>query len=733
MTDDTTGKPSLLDRYRQAAALAPDKLPGLMRNRRVDPVWTGAGDVFWYRRQGLDGEEFVLVDPATATRTVAPTRAALGVGEDEPAHVRPGVLEGPDGCGLRRRDHDLWLVESGGERPLTSDGEQDHAWGALPADTTMVVPFRRMGLDLPPMGTVHSPSGRRVLTVRVDERGMRTKRMTENVPPSGSARPLSHEWRVQLEDEGPPPPPECRVIDLDTGAVADLDTRDGLGSGLLAHGSSEVTWSADETRLYLLHNRPGTPRAALVEIDAVTGARRDVVVLDEGRLYEPNQFLYSLPLTRVLPDTGEAVVFSQRDGWGHLYRYDLATGECRNRVTAGEIVVRDLLHLDAERREVTFLAGTAEDGGNPYWRRVYRAGLDGGSQRLLTPEPADHDLVAPQPQFFHLVFGRGKPPVRSVSPSGRYFVDHLSTVSEAPVILLRDAEDGGRVVLELERTDVRPLLDAGYVVPRSFTVRADDGITDLWGVLSLPEHPHDPDRVPVVDDVYAGFQTTHAPHAFLGGSALSARQVHLSAYNALGFAAVMLDGRGTPGRHRDVRQWTFRRFHTTRGLEDHVTAITALAAEDPRLDLTRVGVVGHSYGGYNAARMMLLFPEFFRAGVSSAGVHDPRKMPYGRWDWHVGPDPDRASEEYLGLGTVQLADRLAGDLLIACGEIDENATVDHSYALAAALIRAGKRFDLKIWPGGDHYTASPYALMTFWDHFVRSLLGETPPRDYVPS
>ena len=724
--------PTLLERYQRASALAPEKLGALMRNRRVDPVWTGDGDAFCYRRQTAEGtEELVLVDPVAGTRTVGESLDALGITLPA-AKATPGVLTGPDGRGLRRKHSDLWLVDGESEKQLTFDGEPGFAWGELPSDSNMVVPFRRMGVDLPPLGTVHSPSGRRVITMRTDERGTPLKHMVENVPPSGAARPECHEWRVQLEEDGEPAPAECRILDLDTGDWAKVDASDGLGSQLMVNGSTEVTWSADETRLYLLHSRQGAARASLVEVDVLTGARRDAVVLDEGPLYEPNQFLYSLPLVRVLPESGEAILFSQRDGWGHLYLYDLETGDCKARITDGELVVRDLLHVDEERREVTYLAGSAVDGWNPYWRRVYRAGFDGGTQRLLTPEPLDHELLAPEPQFFHLVFGQGKPPVRSISPTGRFFVDHQSTVSDAPVIVLRDAEDSGRVVLELERTDISRLLDAGYRAPQAFCVKADDGVTDLWGVVSLPADPHDPERIPVVEDVYAGFQTTHAPHAFLGGSKMASRQVNLPSWNALGFAAVMVDGRGTPGRDRAFRQWTFQQGHTTRGLEDHATAIRALAEQHP-LDLTRAGVVGHSYGGYNSARLLLMIPDLYRAAISSAGVHDPRKMRYGMWDWHTGRDADKTSEEYLGLGNVQLADQLQGDLLIACGEIDENATVDHSLALAQALMKAGKRFDLKIWPGVNHYAIGPYAQMTFWDHFVRSLLGEEPPRDFAPA
>lgn len=727
--------PSLLERYEQAASLTPDRIAGLLRNRRVDPVWTGRGEEFWYARQTDDGVEHVLVDPETGSRRVAPSLADLGVAAPAAAD-RAGVLPGPDGRGLVRRGEDLWVVERDGtERPVTHDGETGFAWGALPANSNMVVPFRRMGLVLPPLGTVHSPSGRFVLTMRVDERGMRLRHMVEQVSPGGGARPECHEWPVLLEDEGDPAPAQWRILDLDgdgtVDGTVDLDRPEELTSGLMVNGSCEATWSADEQTLYLLQYRTGGSRLTICAVDVRTGRRTDALVVDEAPLYEPNQFLYSLPLVRVLPESAEALVFSQRDGWGHLYLYDLATGECRHRVTEGDLVVRDILALDTSRREVTFVAGGPT--GNPLLRHVYRAGLDGGSQHLLTPELADHDVAAPEPQFFELVFGQGKQPTSSLSPSGRFLVDHQSTVTEPPVIVLRDTWDAGapgRVVLELERTDVSRLVAAGYRAPEEFTVRVDG--VDLWGVLALPEHPHDPLSIPVVEHVYAGFQISHVPTSYVGGGKVGGAHGYLPGLTALGFAAVMVDGRGTPGRHRDLRQWTFGQFHTSRGLADHVAALTALQEQHPALDLRRVGVTGHSYGGYNTARMMLLFPDFYVAGVSSAGVHDPRKMPRGAWDWHLGATHPRTGADYDGLGNLHLAERLAGDLLLMVGEIDENATLDHTFALVQALMQAGKRFDLKVWPGLNHYQLTPYVQMATWDHFVRSLLGLAPPAAFVP-
>jgi pimeloyl-ACP methyl ester carboxylesterase len=710
-----------------------------MRNRTIVPEWTGERDVFWYRRQTDTDpvqEEFVLVDPAVGTRQVFATLEELHLPDVQPsaAAARPGLLASPDGKRvLFRRHHDLWCLEleSSTETRLTDDGEEAYAWGELPENSMMFVPFQRMGLVLPPVGTVFSPSGRFVVTVRADQRSMARRHMVENVPITGAARPECYEIRVQLDDEPAPPPGGLAILDLDTGARVSVDASDGLGAALMTNGASEVTWADDEARFFLLNHSMGAERAALVEVEVATGARRDVVVIDDEGLYEPNQFLYGLPLWRVLPASGEAVVFSQRDGWGHLYLYDLATGECRHQITDGELVVRDILRVDAQRREVVFVAGSGADGGNPYWRRVFAAGLDGGRQRLLTPERADHELVAPEPQFFNLVFGQGKPQASSVSPSGRFFVDHQSTVSEPPVIVLRDADADGAIVLELERTDVSRLEAAGYVVPEPFCVKADDGVTDLWGVISLPPDPVDPSSIPIVDHMYAGFQMTWAPSSYVGGKA--GAHATFPSYNELGFAAVILDGRGTPGRDRTFRQWTHKQGHTGRGLADHVTAIKALKDLHPALDIDRVGVIGHSFGGYNTARSMLLFPEFFKVGVSSAGLNDARKTTYGGWSWHLGADYDRTTEEYIGLGTLHLADQLAGQLLIACGEIDENATVDSSFALVQALIRAGKRFDLKIWPGLNHYQQGPYVLMTFWDHFVQHLLGEELPRAFTPA
>lgn len=692
-------------RYRDAHALVPERLPGLMRNRTVDPQWTGDGDRFWYRRE--DG--FVLVDPDTFTREAIPSPPVTDA-------RTPGTLTGPGGVELFLDGHDLWLRTSEGEHRLTKTGEPGYAWAAAPAHTRAMIPMAAQHVPLPPMMTSFSPSGRTVFTARLDEREVPVHPFVEQLP-ADRAKPRLRTVPYHHVDETPDAQHQLAIVDVGTGDTLTLDVSPDLTGSLAGVGADAVTWAEDESCVYLLAHTTGARTAALHRIDVLTGEISAVVSETAEPIYEPNTHLYSLPLIRVLPRSRQVVWFSQRDGWGHLYRYCLDTGECLNQITSGELVARDILRIDDH--EVLLVAGSAEDGGNPYWRRLYRAALDGSGMTLLTPEPADHELRAPTPSFFSALFGAAG--ASSISPSGRYFVDHMSTVADPPQILLRETESGA-VVGVLESTDISGLLAAGYTVPEQFRVG------DIWGSITVPANPVDPSSIPVIDLMYAGFQVVNQPSGFLAGGGNAAWSQMSAAYAALGFATVVLDGRGTPGRGREFRQWTHGQVDEPRGLDDHVATIRALAERYPALDLDRVGVTGHSYGGYNSVRSMLHFPEFFKVAVSSAGVHDALKLPYGSWDWHLGEQPHDPAA-LRALGNLHLADRLQGKLLLLCGDLDVNVTIDHTLALVQALIAADKRFDLKVWAGVDHYGGvTPYMRGVMWDYFVEHLLGGRPPR-----
>jgi dienelactone hydrolase len=715
-------------RYDRARALAPELLVPAILNRRVMPTWTGEGDAFWYRRQ-VDGQttEAVLVDAISRSRTV--------VADDDPrlvpAAARPvGVLSADGKAEAFRRDAQLWLrdLATGDETQLSEDGEEHWEWGALPDNIMLRIPLRRAGIDLAPAATAFSPSGRFLVTARLDERGVAAYPHIEHVPATG-ARPVVHPIRVQLEEDADIGDLQLAIHDLGSGKRVLAAVPPDAVVSLFSSGPAVLAFSSDESTLYVFAHRMGARTGRLLAIDTATGTARTVVEETEERCYEPNTFLYSLPLVRVLPERGELLWFSMRDGWGHLYRYDLTTGELLNQVTRGQLVVSDLLRVDEARGELLLLAGSGQDGHNPYWRKAYRVSLDGTEQVLLTPEPLDHSIPAPTPQFFDLIFGARIPKFEPISPSGDLIVDCMSTPSEPPVTVVRSTRTGD-VLVELERADVSALLDAGYIPPQQFRVEVDG--VDVWGVLTLPPDATADAPVPVIDLMYAGFQMRTQPTCYLGDVA-SAQGSGAAAYAALGFATVCLDARGTSGRHRDFRRYGQGRPHEVDPLADHVAATRALAAQVPQIDISRVGVTGHSFGGYNSVRALLLHNEFYSAAVSSAGVHVPEKNAKDSWGWQVGLDADHSSDSYQALGNLHLVDRLRGALLIQHGMLDENATVDHALALADALIRAGKRFDLKLWPNADHYTQSPYITMTTWDHFVRHLHGIEPPVDFSPA
>jgi dipeptidyl-peptidase-4 len=712
-------------RYERADALSTGTLLSQQRNRWVDPTWTGEGDAFTYVRDGEAGQEVVRIDPDTAERAIlgAPPAPA-------PASMPRGIRSRDGKHELVRRGHDLWIVDVATveERELLGGGEAHFAWGALVDATLMHLPLKPVRDLLAPVGTSFSPSGRWVMSVRIDERSYLEWPMVEHLPANG-VRPVLHPIRNVLAGEAPGGDAELAFVDLATEEHTIIGVGPEIAQALVFHGASAFAWSEDETELYVLNHSLGARTAELVAIDTSTGEKRVAVSETADPLYEPNSFLYSLPLIRVLPEAEQVIWFSQRDGWGHLYLYDLTTGTLVRRLTHGELVVRDLLHVDEATRTALVAASSGVDGHNPYWRTLYRLDLDAGEQVLLTPEPMDHFVAAPAPPFMNLITGATT--VDPISPSGRHVVVHSSTVDAAPVITLRSTVDG-HVVRVLERTDVSALLAAGYVPPRQLCVRSEDGKADLWGVLTMPADPIDPSSVPVVDLMYAGFQTTWQPVAWLGARVGAHEASQAPAYAALGFATVVMDGRGTPGREAELRFWTQGRPETTRGLEDHVAFIRGAAVEEPALDLTKVGVVGHSFGGYQAARSIFLFPDFFTAAVSGAGAHAPERLPSGLTDWQVGPGTEHSSAAYQALSNLPLVDRLHGALLLYQGDLDENSTLDHTHALVRALMDAGKRFDLKIWPGFNHYQWTPYTLMCTWDHFVTHL-HQLPLPDFVAS
>ncbi|MEU7871861.1 DPP IV N-terminal domain-containing protein [Dactylosporangium sp. NPDC049140] len=719
--------------------------PGeLVAGDKIRPQWVDGG--FWYTANG----HFLRVDPAAGIREpffdhdrlAAALAAAAGQPVDPEAlpfaaivpagdaveffalgeywrcdldgyaceratFTPPGSpleVPSPDGTvAVSRRGHDLWARSraDGREWALTTDGEAHYGYGSGPESTGNATLLRKIGLPHLPPATAWSPDSSRVLAHRTDERHVRETHLVEARPADGGP-PRTHPQRYAYPGDEHLPLAELVVLDVATGTVVRAQTEPLLMPQLSPIMIKWAWWAADGSAVYFLGQPRDRHTLALHRLDPATGAVTTVLSEAGATRVEPNQWAYEPPIVRVLAD--EVLWYSQRDGSGHLYRYDRHTGAPLGRVTSGPWSVRQILHVDEAERTVYFTAAGLVEA-DPYRRTVCRAGLDGTGFARLTDDELDHVVTLPG--------HRG------------YFVDSASTVDTAPVTTVRDWT--GRVLVELERADITRLEATGWTPPERFRVKAADGVTDVYGVLYRP-HGFDPARrYPVVDSLYPGPQVGRVEPGFdPGGMGLDAEPLA-----ALGFVVVALDGRGTPGRGKAFHDASYGRLGDAGGLADHVAALRQLAADRPWMDLDRVGAFGHSGGGFAAARAMLDFPEVYRAGVALAGSHDARCFNAGFVESYDGADDPDA---WARTSNVDLAARLAGPLLLVHGELDDQVHPDHTLRLADRLIAADKDFELLIVPGAEHtfLDCLAYVRKRCWDFLVRELMG-TPPPAYRPA
>ncbi|WP_314241766.1 S9 family peptidase [Streptomyces kutzneri] len=720
--------------------------PGeLVVGDKVRPQWTEGGARFWYAVSNGVGKRFVLVDPAAGTREPAFDHAGLAAalaaasGQQVDPEALPFTAVEPVGnavefaafgaywrCRLDDytceraeftppgnplevlspdkktavflRGHNLWArsLSDGREWALTTDGEPDHRYGSGPDSTGNGTLLRKIGLPHLPPAVAWSPDSTKVLAHRTDERAVRRTHLVEARPADGGA-PVLHTQRYAYAGDEHVPLAELVVLDVAQGAVVRARTEPLLMPVLSPITAQWAWWAPDGSAVYYLGRPRDVRTLTLYRLDPVTGEVTTVLGETGPTRVEPNPFGYEPPIVRVLAD--EVLWYSQRDGWGHLYRYDLRTGELLGQVTSGPWAVRQILRVDEAGRVVYFTAsGLVEE--DPYRRTVCRVGLDGSGFARLTDDDQDHTVTLPDHQG--------------------YFIDSASTVDTPPVTTVRDWS--GRVLVELERADTGKLTATGWTPPERFRVKAADGVTDIYGVLYHPRGFDPARRYPVVDNLYPGPQVTRVSPCFdPGGMGLDAEPLA-----ALGFVVIALDGRGTPGRSKAFHDASYGHLADAGCLADHVAAVRQLAGTRPWMDLDRVGVFGHSGGGFAAARAMLDFPGVYKAGVALSGSHDARHFNPGFVETYDGADDAGA---WARTSSVDRAHQLAGKLLLIHGELDDQVHPDHTLRLADRLIAADKDFELLVIPGAEHTFIDhlAYVRKRSWDFLVRELMGTQPP------
>ncbi|HTY05818.1 MAG TPA: DPP IV N-terminal domain-containing protein [Gemmatimonadales bacterium] len=732
------------DDYARAEKFMAYNAGPLVFNGAVRGTWA-VGDRILYRNQTPAGSEFIVADPVRKTRAQAFDQTALAAALSAAAETTYDAMHlpftdfayTPDGksitfdagsrhwtcalapahCAGERRERDrgdrnavpspdgkrvafikadnLWVrdVQSGQETQLTSDGVPDFGYAT---DNAGWVKSDRPIL-------VWSPDSKKIATFQQDQRGVGEMYLVQ----TRVGHPILERWKYPLPGDTVVAMIQRVIIDVDHGTVIRLQMppdqhRSTLCDHILCDGAwTDVDWSPDASKLFFVSTSRDHKQEWVRVADAATGAVRDVFSETSPTQYESG---FSGSNIRPLWNTNELIWFSERDNWGHLYLYDLATGKLKNRITRGDWPVLEILRVDEASRTVWFVAAGREPA-NPYFRQLWSVRLDGSRLTNLTPETGDHDVV--------------------LSPDGKFFLDNYSQPDVPWVSVLRDA--AGRVVVPLETMDISRLVATGWKPPLVITVKARDGKTDLYGLLFRPTALDTTKKYPIVNNIYPGPQI-----GSVGFWGFAPARGDAQAMAELGFVVVQIDAMGTPMRSKAFHDAYYGDMGDN-GLPDQIAGEKELARRYAWIDLDRAGIWGHSGGGFASTDGILRYPDFFKVAVSEAGNHDNRDYEddWGeRYQGLLNPTGGPQAS-YEDQANEHLARNLKGKLLIAFGTTDNNVPPYNSLLLVDSLIAANKDFDLLALPNRRHgFGGEPYMVRRRWDYFVKNLLGATPPAEY---
>ena len=748
--------PAVADYARAEKFLPQNAIPSVY-NVNCDPGWIPGTSLFWYVDNGKDGTQFVLVNVTAETQAPAFDHEALadalaaasgtpvdpehlpfstitfGTGMDtvtftamnstwiyelntsritkgpmDPA-LDPALLVSPDRKqGVFLKDNNLYIrdLASGIEYPLTTDGTADNFY-ARQSDTTLeIVSQGRSGAPVVPYAA-WSPDSTRILTFQVDQQNVLPLHLLQDAPQSPRLRPVDYTYRYSMPGDENVAQYASVVIDTRTHNVTRAGYRPWPETSMMDTGLFNLQWwSRDSSRVWALYVERGETTLRFLEIDPVSGNAR-VVISESGPSYRESNLDYgAIPNIYVYEKNGDIIWFSERDGYGHLYLYDTG-GQLKKQITSGEWVIRTLVHVDEVQDWIYFAASGKEPGIDPYYRQLYRVRPDGTGLTRLTFEDADHEI--------------------SFAPDGSCFVDSYSRVDMAPVTVVKNA-DGTRL-MDLETGDISYLAALGWKPPERITVKARDGTTDLYGLVFYPTDFDPQMTYPVVDSVYPGPQYIVTSKKFPAEFDWTSKIFwKCQALSELGFIVVNIDGLGTPYRSKAFHDVSYGHMGDAGGLTDHVGGITLLAASRKFMDLEHVGMYGHSGGGFMTAQALLTYPEFYKAGVASAGNQDNR-LYESLWGEKYEGMPD--GNNYLEQVTAKKAGNLTGNLLLVTGDLDDNVHPSMTMQLASALVNANKTFDMLVLPNRNHeFNYDPYFIKRQFDYLVLHLKGSTPP-EYV--
>jgi len=611
-----------------------------VRDARIDAEWFDDGTTFWFR----DSRGAHFVDPESSTMRRLTHEDKKGW-ESERARAEKGrVYSSAFDWYVTVENNNLHLFAEGSSegRALTDDGEEDAAWQASPEGW--------------------SPDGQFFAALRMDVRAVHRLPIIDYTNAEESCREVPY-----AKTGGAFGRFELALFERESGKKKAVEI--GAWEDIYLF---PVGWCEEGSEFLFLRMTRNAKRLALMAADRATGESRPVVVEKQETFVGGLDFITGGWRDIFTPIAGSDrfLWLSERDGWRHIYHYNL-DGELLGPVTKGAFPVSRVVAVDGDEEQVFFMANGEE---RLYDTHLYRADLDGSNFLRLTDGDGDHAI--------------------EMAPSLRCFVDTHSSTWRPPRSELRDRE--GALLLTLAEADASRLESIGWTPPEEFVVKADDGETDLYGVIFKPRDFDPLEKYPVIDFIYAGPFTTVVPNTFASGYPLVARA---RGFAQLGFIVFVVDCRGTVERGKAFQDASYGRIGTIE-IPDHVATLRQLAAERSYMDLDRVGIFGASWGGYFALRAMLTAPDVFHVGISAAPGDLTEAPPIN--EPYMGL-PKHNPEGYAAGSNPPLAGNLEGKLLLLHGTADVNAPFSTTMRMVRALIDAGKQHDLAVFPQGDHY------------------------------
>ena len=775
-----------LPEYLQAEKFTGEKLKTMLFSTAVDPHWFQQGNRFWYMYKTSEGVFWYVVDPASARKEQLFDRdelasqlseivqdpfdaqhlPLLNLKAKEDGHtftfeirstrdakpekkgekVKPGEKEmfyfsydfntrklthlkdaekepkrldwasvSPDmksvvyakDCNLYRMSMEDYRKAQKDEKDstivevqLTTDGTPDFGYGIpysiLNTDTLCNGKRRKAG-------GYWSPDSRHFVTIVSDDRKVKPLWVINSI---ASPRPTLETYKYQMPGEMDAPEEHLYVFDMTSNTRKEIKVaawkNQSLGLEARPYQQKQrdaeflpAVWQGDNNRFYLTRSSRDLHR---IDVCTYTIGEDSIVPVVKERM---NTYQETRPI-HVFNGGKEFIQWSERDGWAHLYLYD-EKGNLKNRITKGPWHVEKVLKVDEASRTIYFLANGREEGGNPYYEHLYRVNADGSGLKLLT-----------KGDFFHQV---------AVDDEARFMVDNFSRVNTIPCADLIDRN--GRKVMTIQESDFSQLMAAGYQFPELFKVKAADGVTDLYGVMYKPFNFDSTKVYPIIDYVYPGPQVEAVYYPF---TRMSVRTDRLA---QAGFIVISVGQRGGhPSRSKWYHNYGYGNLRDY-PLADHKAAVEQLAARYKFIDINRVGIHGHSGGGFMSTAAICQYPDFYKAAVSCAGNHD--NWIYNRWwsETHHG-----VKEVVSAKGDTTFAYRIAtnpsivrqlkGHLMLVHGDIDNNVHPANTIRVVDALIRANKRFEMLFLPGQRHGFGNmdEYFYWRMVDFFSEHLKGQ---------